>query len=93
MEAAGNRFLTRTLGVLQEILARGMETTLRIPGRLPRSRTEHERILDALVAGDPVAARRAASAHIQGARKAALARLAPAGKQPTKERSSSPAGE
>jgi GntR family transcriptional repressor for pyruvate dehydrogenase complex len=93
VEAAGNRFLTRTLGVLQEILARGMETTLRIPGRLQRSRTEHERILDALVAGDPVAARRAASAHIQGARKAALARLAPVEKQPGEERSSSPAGE
>ncbi|WP_028921580.1 FadR/GntR family transcriptional regulator [Pseudonocardia acaciae] len=75
VEAAGNRFLTRTLGVLQEILARGMETTLQIPGRLQHSRREHERILDALVSGDPAAARRAASAHIQGARKAALKRV------------------
>ncbi|MBO0872853.1 MAG: FadR family transcriptional regulator [Pseudonocardia sp.] len=75
VEAAGNRFLTRTLGVLHEILAQGMDTTLRIPGRLPRSRNEHGRILDAIVAGDPVAARRAASAHIQGARKAALKRV------------------
>lgn len=93
VEAAGNRFLTRTLGVLQEILARGMETTLRVPGRLQRSRLEHERILNALIAGDPIAARRAASAHIQGARKAATARPAPLGKQPTKERTSSPVGE
>jgi GntR family transcriptional repressor for pyruvate dehydrogenase complex len=75
VEAAGNRFLTRTLGVLQEILARGMETTLRIPGRLERSRDDHQRILDALMAGDATAARRAARAHIRGARTAALARL------------------
>lgn len=75
VEAAGNRFLTRTLGVLQEILAKGMETTLRIPGRLQRSRVDHKRILDELLAADPVAARRAAAAHIRGARKAALARV------------------
>lgn len=75
VEAAGNRFMTRTLGVLQEILARGMETTLRIPGRLEKSRLDHKRILDAIVAGDPAAARRAARAHIHGARKAAFMRL------------------
>lgn len=75
VEAAGNRFLVRTLGVLHEILARGMETTLQIPGRLEKSRPEHERILNALMAGDPVAARRAVGAHIRGARKAALDRV------------------
>jgi GntR family transcriptional regulator, transcriptional repressor for pyruvate dehydrogenase complex len=75
VEAAGNRFLVRTLGVLHEILPRGMETTLQIPGRLDKSRPEHERILNALLAGDPVAARRAMSAHIRGARKAALTRV------------------
>jgi GntR family transcriptional repressor for pyruvate dehydrogenase complex len=73
VEAAGNRFLIRTLGVLQEILARGMDTTLHAPGRLEKSRRDHERILSALRAGDPAAARRAAKAHIQGARTAALA--------------------
>jgi GntR family transcriptional regulator, transcriptional repressor for pyruvate dehydrogenase complex len=75
VEAAGNRFLSRTLGVLQEMLAQGMETTLRVPGRLEKSRTDHKRILDALLAADPVAARRAAAAHIRGARQAALARV------------------
>lgn len=75
VKAAGNRFMTQTLGVLHEILSRGMETTLRVPGRLERSRTDHQRILDALLAGDAPAARRAVTAHIQGARKAALARL------------------
>ncbi|MBO0803200.1 MAG: FadR family transcriptional regulator [Nocardiopsaceae bacterium] len=75
VEAAGNRFLSRTLGVLQEMHARGMETTLRIPGRLEASRADHQRILDALLAGDAVAARRAARAHINAVRTAALTRL------------------
>lgn len=75
VQAAGNRFLSRTLGVLQEMLDRGMETTLRIPGRMERSRREHQRILDALLAGDTSAARRAARTHIRSARDAALARL------------------
>jgi GntR family transcriptional regulator, transcriptional repressor for pyruvate dehydrogenase complex len=75
VEAAGNRFLTRSLGVLQEILARGMETTLQLPGRLEASRREHNRILDALLGGEITAARRAAGAHIRGARTAAMARL------------------
>lgn len=75
VEAAGNRFLTRSLGVLQEMLAQGMETTLQIPGRMEKSRADHERILDALLAGDAATARRAAASHIRGARKAALARV------------------
>ncbi|MBK1783655.1 FadR family transcriptional regulator [Prauserella sp. ASG 168] len=75
VEAAGNRFMTRTLTVLQEILSRGMETTLRVPGRLERSRDDHRRILDAVLGGDPAAARRAVKTHINGARKAAMARL------------------
>ncbi|MDR0343812.1 MAG: FCD domain-containing protein [Nocardiopsaceae bacterium] len=74
VEAAGNRFLIRTLGVLQEILARGMETTLQAPGRLEKSRRDHERILAALRARDPAAARRAARTHIRGARAAAIPR-------------------
>ncbi|MGH3095273.1 MAG: FadR/GntR family transcriptional regulator [Streptosporangiales bacterium] len=75
VEAAGNPFLTRTLGVLQEILARSMETTLEIPGRLERSRTDHTRIFAAITGGEPVKARRAARTHIAGARAAALRRV------------------
>lgn len=75
VEAAGNRFLARTQGVLQEILSRGMETTLRVPGRPEQSRLDHRRILDAILAGDPAAARRAARVHVRGARRAALTRL------------------
>lgn len=76
VEAAGNRFLSQTLGVLHGILATGMNTTLTIPGRLERSRREHRRILEAILANDPAAARRAAQAHVAAARRAALARLA-----------------
>lgn len=74
VEAAGNRFLASTQGVLQEILIEGMETTLRVPGRLERSRSDHTRILDAILAGDAPAARRAAKTHIDGARRAAILR-------------------
>jgi GntR family transcriptional repressor for pyruvate dehydrogenase complex len=75
VEAAGNRFMARTQGVLQEILSAGMGTTLRLPGRLEKSRSEHARILAAVMSGNPAAARRAALTHINGARKAALGRL------------------
>lgn len=76
VDAAGNRFLQQTLGVLQRILAEGMETTLTVTGRLERSRVEHERIFTAIVDGDPGAARRHIGTHIRNARKAAMARLA-----------------
>lgn len=76
VEAAGNRFLQQTLGVLQQILAEGMETTLKIPGRLERSSVEHERIFNSIVEGDPKAARRHIGTHIKNARKAAMKRLA-----------------
>ncbi len=73
-EAAGNRFLTRTAGVLHETLMRGMETTLKLPGRLARSSEEHGRILEAILAGDGPGAAQAARRHVNSARGAALAR-------------------
>lgn len=75
VEAADNRFLRQTLGVLQEMLATGMQTTLLIPGRLAKSRAEHERILDAVRRGDSAAARNAARRHIRSAQAAARDRL------------------
>lgn len=75
VEAADNRFLRQTLGVLQEMLATSMETTLLIPGRPAKSRAEHERILDALRRGDSAAARTAARRHIRSAQTAARRRL------------------
>jgi GntR family transcriptional regulator, transcriptional repressor for pyruvate dehydrogenase complex len=75
VEAADNRFLRQTLGVLQEMLATSMETTLLVPGRLAKSRTEHQRILDALKQGDSTGARTAARRHIRSAQSAARLQL------------------
>ncbi|MHB1536440.1 MAG: FadR/GntR family transcriptional regulator [Acidimicrobiales bacterium] len=75
VELAKNRFLGQTLGVLQEILASGMETTLTIPGRVGQSRRDHRAIFDAIRDAKPDAARAATLAHIHGARDAALERV------------------
>lgn len=76
VKASGNRFLEQTQGVLNDLLQTGMRTTLEIPGRLEKSRREHERILKALLEGDTAAAGRAARSHVQHAHKAAEARVA-----------------
>lgn len=75
VEMAKNRFLLQTLGVLQDMLDAGMETTLTLPGRLERSREDHRRLFDAIRNHDPEAARAAAASHIFGAREAAFARI------------------
>lgn len=75
VELAKNRFLSRTLGILQEMISAGMETTLTIPGRVGQARRDHRAIFDAISRQDPEAARAAALAHIQGARDAALERV------------------
>lgn len=73
--AAGNKFLSQTQGVLSQILAQGMTTTLSIAGRLEASREEHRNILDAILAGDADDAADAARKHVRSARAAALERL------------------
>jgi GntR family transcriptional regulator, transcriptional repressor for pyruvate dehydrogenase complex len=78
VQAAGNRLLEQTQGVLDELLRKGMQTTLAVPGRLEQSRIDHQRILAAVLRGDATAAARAARAHVQGARRAANKRLAAA---------------
>lgn len=72
VEASGNRFLEQTQGVLNTILAEGMETTLKVPGRLEKSRRDHTKIVRAILAGDPAAAARAARDHVRAARAAAI---------------------
>jgi len=80
VEMAKNRFLSQMIGVLQEMLAAGMETTLTIPGRLERSRRDHEALFRAISNRDPDAARTAAFRHIDGARAAAIERVRREGK-------------
>lgn len=75
VDAAGNRFLRQTLGVLQEIQSRGMQTTLAVPGRLEKSRADHEAILAAVTDGNATAARAAARHHVRAAHRAAVRRL------------------
>lgn len=75
-EYANNRFLTMTQTILQEMLARSMDTTLSVAGRPARSVREHADIVNALVAHDPQRARAAARRHIRSARRAALRRVA-----------------
>jgi len=72
VRAAGNRFLEQTQGVLNDILRQGMITTLRFPGRVEKSRADHRRILNAIIAGDVDAAGRAARAHVRAAQAAAM---------------------
>lgn len=75
VKIAGNRFLSRTVGILHEMIAEGMETTLLMPGRVERSLAEHQSILDAFTRRDPEAAGREIANHIRGARDAALERV------------------
>jgi GntR family transcriptional regulator, transcriptional repressor for pyruvate dehydrogenase complex len=72
VQASANRFLEQTQGVLNDILHEGMITTLRLPGRAEKSRIQHRRILDALLAGDVEAAGRSARAHVKATQAAAL---------------------
>lgn len=73
VEAAGNRFLEQTQGVFGEVLLHGMSTTLTAKGRLEASRADHLRILEAIVAGDGVAAAAAARRHVRAAARTAMA--------------------
>jgi GntR family transcriptional repressor for pyruvate dehydrogenase complex len=75
VKMARNRFLTQTFGVLQEIIDKGMETTLQVPGRLEMSRNDHRRIFEAICDHDTDAAAKAADSHIEGTRTAAMERL------------------
>lgn len=75
VQAAGNRLLEQTQGVLNDLLETGMRTTLEVQGRLEQSRREHERILTALLDGDASAAARAARTHVRSARGAANRRI------------------
>ncbi|MFC7465738.1 FadR/GntR family transcriptional regulator [Brachybacterium sp. GCM10030252] len=78
VSAAGNQFLQQTTIVLHEILAAGMATTLRAPGRVEKSRVDHRLIYEAIIAGDAEEARRVAKEHIDAARETAMSRVASA---------------
>lgn len=81
VRASGNRLLHQTHAVLHDLMSTGMRTTLEVEGRLEQSRIEHQRILEALLAGEPATAGEAAQLHVRGARDAADRRIADAAKE------------
>ena len=81
VRASGNRLLQQTQAVLHELMRTGMRTTLEVEGRLEQSRTEHLRILTALIEGDAASAAAAAQAHVREAHGAANRRLSEAAKE------------
>jgi GntR family transcriptional repressor for pyruvate dehydrogenase complex len=78
VQAAGNRLLEQSQGVLNELLVTGMQTTLAIEGRAEESRKEHLRILTSILENRAGEAARAAQTHVRNARRAANRRIAEA---------------
>ncbi len=64
-EASGNRRLGKALEELRSVLLLIGNTSLRQPGREARSLLEHERIVEAIRAGDADAAAAATAVHIR----------------------------
>jgi GntR family transcriptional regulator, transcriptional repressor for pyruvate dehydrogenase complex len=75
VEIARNRFLVKTVGVLQEMMHASMRTTLSLPGRIEASRTCHHEVFEAIARHDPAQATEAMRGHLESARSAALGRL------------------
>jgi GntR family transcriptional regulator, transcriptional repressor for pyruvate dehydrogenase complex len=64
---ADNAVLTKLLAQLQDLQRLQLEWTLRRPGRLEETAAEHRRVVDAIAAGDPAAARDAMADHLAAA--------------------------
>lgn len=79
VRAGGNRFMLRTLSVLNEVMHAGMETTLRLPGRLQKSARDHQAILAAIERRDVTRAKSATRRHIRAAWEAARAAVSGVG--------------
>ena len=75
VQAAHNRYLTRTLDELHDSLALLPGTTFAMPGRPAEAVAEHGRILDAIERRDPEAAEQAAREHIRRALETRLSML------------------
>ena len=65
--AADNALLAQLIDQLQTLHRRQLEWSLRRPGRLEATAVEHRRLVDAIAAGDPAAAREAMVAHLTAA--------------------------
>jgi len=77
--AAHNRYLLKTLNVLQDAMALLGPTTMEVEGRSEEAKKEHAAIVDAIAAKDAELAERLMRQHIRGAQKARLHLLANSG--------------
>jgi GntR family transcriptional repressor for pyruvate dehydrogenase complex len=66
-QAADNGLLARLIEQLHALHRLQLEWSLRRPGRLGETAAEHRRLVDAIAAGDPAAAREAMVAHLAAA--------------------------
>lgn len=67
-EAAGGVLLPKLLGELNGLLTESRRITLGLTGQPLRSAQQHQAIVDAIMAGDAVAARREANLHVAAVR-------------------------
>lgn len=74
--AAHNRYLLKTLNVLQDAMALLGPTTMRVAGRSDEAKSEHGAIVEAIAEKDMELAERLMREHIRGAQKARLHLLA-----------------
>ncbi len=67
-DAAGGELLPKLLRELNGVLGDSRRVTLGLPGQAQRSAQQHQAIVNAIMAGDGKAARRAASRHVAAVR-------------------------
>jgi GntR family transcriptional repressor for pyruvate dehydrogenase complex len=74
-ETSNNRVLVRIMQAIQDLHRQQIESSLRYRDRLDSTLRDHERIVRAIAAGDPVRARSAMLDHLAEAEAAAMARI------------------
>jgi GntR family transcriptional regulator, transcriptional repressor for pyruvate dehydrogenase complex len=72
---ANNTVMLRLMQALQDLHREQLETSLRYRGRLPETIMDHRRIVDAVVAQDPVGASLAMTDHLARSEAATIGRL------------------
>lgn len=73
--ASDNRVLVRIMQAMQDLHREQLETSLRYRDRLQSTLTDHERVIHAIAAGDPVEARTAMLDHLANSERATMARI------------------
>lgn len=74
-EAADNRVLVRIMQAIQDLHREQLETSLRYRDRVHETLHDHQRLVSAIAAGDPVEAREAMVDHLGNSERATMARI------------------